>query len=91
MKRDILHGKTVDGVMKELSRFALAYNLVCAVRVDSARAQRVSVERLGFLDAARHLRSPIPGGDVTKIWINPARPDRIEPRVLNRRKNRIFS
>ena len=28
MKMDCLHCKTIDGVMKELAMFALAYNLV---------------------------------------------------------------
>jgi len=86
MKMDILHCKTVDGVLKELSMFALAYNLVCAVMVESARAQGEAIERLSFLDALRYLSSPIAGGDITKILINPARPDRVEPRVLKRRK-----
>ena len=89
MKMDILHCKTVDGVLKELHMFALAYNLVCAVMVESAQAQGVAVERLSFLDALRHLSNPIAGGNLTKILINPARPDRIEPRVLKRRKKQF--
>ncbi len=82
---DCLHCKTVDGVMKELAMFALAYNLVRSVMFESARDRGVDVERIGFLDALRWLINPVPGGDRSDILINPARPDRIEPRVIKRR------
>jgi hypothetical protein len=85
MKMDSLHCKTVDGVMKELAMFALAYNLVRSVMFESARVRKVAVERMGFLDALRWLIDPIPGGDPSDILINPRRPDRIEPRVIKRR------
>ena len=85
MKMDILHCKTVDGVMKELAVFALAYNLVIAVMAESARIQGVSVDRIGFLDALRWLTQPIPGGDPGDILVNPPRADRVEPRVIKRR------
>ena len=86
MKMDILHCKTVDGIMKELNMFALAYNLIRAVMEESARVQGVPIERISFLDALRFLSSPTPGGDASKILINPSRPNRVEPRVLKRRK-----
>jgi len=87
MKMDCLHCKTVDGVLKELAMFALAYNLVRSVMVESAGGRKagVGVERLGFLDALRWLTNPIPGGDANEILINPRRPDRVEPRVIKRR------
>jgi hypothetical protein len=87
MKMDSLHCKTVEGVMKELAMFALAYNLVRSVMFDSAwgREVAVAVERMGFLDALRWLTSPIPGGNLSDILINPLRPNRIEPRVIKRR------
>jgi hypothetical protein len=85
MKMDSLHCKTVEGVMKELAMFALAYNLVRSVMFESARGRKVAVERMGFLDALRWLTGPIPGGDPSDISINPHRPDRIEPRVIKRR------
>ena len=85
MKMDILHCKTVDGVMKEMAMFALAYNLVISVMVESARIQRVPVERMSFLDALRWLTQPPPGGDPGDILVNPHRPDRLEPRVIKRR------
>jgi Transposase DDE domain len=85
MKMDILHCKTVDGVMKELAMFALAYNLVISVMVESARIQKVPVERMSFLDALRWLTHPRPGGCLEDILVNPHRPNRIEPRVIKRR------
>jgi Transposase DDE domain len=85
MKMDILHCKTVDGVMKELAVFALAYNLVISVMAESARIRGVSVDRIGFLDALRWLTQPIPGGDPGDILVNPPRADRVEPRVIKRR------
>jgi len=85
MKMDVLKCKSVDGVMKELTIFALAYNLIRSVMVESARAQEVSVDRVGFLDALRWLIAAGPVGDVNQILINPSRPDRVEPRVRKRR------
>ena len=89
MKMDVLRCKTVDGVMKELTMFALAYNLIRSVMYESAALQKVSVDRIGFLDALRWLTSPIPGGDLRDILVNPSRPDRIEPRVIKRRMKKF--
>lgn len=85
MKMDILKCKSVDGVLKELTVFAIAYNLIRSVMAESARVQDVAVDRVGFLDALRWLIAPGPGGDVSQILINPSRPDRVEPRVRKRR------
>ena len=51
MKMDILHCQTEEGVLKELTTFALVYNLVRAVLHAAAVRQRVPVERLSFADA----------------------------------------
>ena len=85
MEMDSLHCKTVDGVMKGLAMFALAYNLARSVMSESARVRGVAVDRLGFLDAPRWPINPIPGGNPSDILINPMRPDRIELRVIKRR------
>ena len=85
MKMDVLKCKTVEGVLKELTMYAIAYNLIRSVMSESARARRVAVERVGFLDALRWLNAPRMGGDVTRIAINPSRPNRVEPRVRKRR------
>ncbi len=51
MKMDVLHCETVDGVLKELTVFALVYNLVRAVMCEAARRQGVAVDRISFADA----------------------------------------
>ena len=51
MKMDVLHCETVDGVLKELTVFALVYNLVRAVMCVAAQRQGVAVERISFADA----------------------------------------
>lgn len=51
MKMDVLHCETVDGVLKELTMFALAYNLVRAVTWSAAQRQQVPVHRISFADA----------------------------------------
>lgn len=51
MKMDILHCETVHGVLKELTVFALVYNLVRAVMCAAAQRQGVAVERISFADA----------------------------------------
>jgi hypothetical protein len=51
MKMDVLHSKTVDGVLKELTMFALVYNLVRAVMHTAAVRQEVAVDRISFADA----------------------------------------
>lgn len=51
MKMDVLHCTTVQGVLKELTMFALVYNLVRAVMHAAAVRQGVPVERISFADA----------------------------------------
>lgn len=51
MKMDVLHCETVEGVLKELTLFALAYNLVRVVMVKAAEQQQVEVDRISFADA----------------------------------------
>ncbi len=85
MRMDVLKCKTVDGVLKELAVFGIAYNLIRSVMAEGAMARGVSIDRVGFLDALRWLISPGPGGEVSQILVNPSRPDRVEPRVRKRR------
>jgi hypothetical protein len=61
MQRDVLHGKTVPGVLKELTVFAIVYNLVRMVMCQSATWQHFGVERISFLDALRWLSAPSTG------------------------------
>jgi hypothetical protein len=85
MKMDVLHCQTVLGVHKELLVFAILYNLVRLVMLQSARQQQVDVERISFLDALRWLGAPDTGVPLALLLINPVRPHRVEPRVKKRR------
>jgi len=51
MKMDVLHCETEEGVLKELTTFALVYNLVRAVMLAAAARQAVPVDRISFADA----------------------------------------
>jgi Transposase DDE domain len=85
MQMDVLHCKTVPGVLKELTVFAIVYNLVRMVMRQSAALQYVDVERISFLDALRWLSAPSTGMPLVALIVNPARPHRVEPRVRKRR------
>jgi hypothetical protein len=85
MQMDVLHCKTVPGVLKELTVFAIVYNLVRLVMRQSATLQHTEVERISFLDALRWLSAPSPGVPLMTLIVNPARPHRVEPRVKKRR------
>ena len=85
MKMDVLKCKTVDGVLKELAVFALVYNLVRSVMWESAKVQGVVPERVSLLDALRWLVGAEGDEDLSVLLVNPARKDRVEPRVVKRR------
>ena len=61
MRMEVLPGKTGSGVLKELTVFAIVYNLVRMVMWHSARLKRVGVERMSVLDALRWLSAPSTG------------------------------
>src|SRR3954451_1508948 len=55
MNMDVLRCETVEGVLKELAVFALAYNLVRSVMAESAAAQGAEVGRISLVDTVRWL------------------------------------
>jgi hypothetical protein len=61
MPMDVLPCKTVPGVLKEFTVFALVDNLVRMVMGHSALLQHIGVERISFLDALRWLGAPSSG------------------------------
>jgi hypothetical protein len=85
MQMDVLHCKTVSGVLKELMVFALVYNLVRMVMSQAAGLQQLAVERISFLDALRWLSAPSTSRPLVALMVNPRRPDRVAPRVKKRR------
>jgi hypothetical protein len=85
MKMDVLKCKTVEGVLKELTVYAIVYNLVRVVMVEAARRQGVDVERISFVDALRWLAQAEPGDGLPELVVNPERSGRYEPRVRKRR------
>jgi hypothetical protein len=85
MGMDILKCKTVDGVLKELTVYAIVYNLVRVTLQAAAWRQKKPLFRLSFIDALRWLRSAKEGAKLPNIEVNPHRPNRVEPRVVKRR------
>jgi Transposase DDE domain len=85
LRMDVLHCKTVDGVEKELTMYALVYNLIRLVMLEASQRQEVPVERISFADAARWLCQALCGEPPLKLRVNPHRPNRVEPRARKRR------
>ena len=85
MGMDVLKCQSVAGVCKELAVFVLVYNLVRLVMLRAAQRQKVPLSRLSFIDALRWLCAADAKHDLIDLIVNPARPGRIEPRVLKRR------
>jgi Transposase DDE domain len=86
MGLEVLHCKTVAGVLKEMYMFAITYNLVRLVMLEASRRQQVPLARISFIDAMRWLRDAKADTRLTALVINPLRPNRLEPRVLKRRQ-----
>ena len=85
MKMDVLKCMTVDGVLKELTMYAVAYNLVRVTMCQAAGRQGVVADRVSFLDALRWLRGAEAGEEMPELVVNPWRPGRFEPRCKKRR------
>ncbi len=85
MKMDVLKCKTVDGVLKELTMYAVAYNLVRLTMCEASQRQGVEGDRISFIDALRWLRDGEEGETMPDLVVNPSRPSRCEPRVRKRR------
>jgi hypothetical protein len=90
LKMDVLKCKTETGVRKELAMYALVYNLICAVRSEGARRQKVRPERLSFVDVTRWLREAEVGDPIPRFVVNPLREGRREPRAVKRRPKQYY-
>ena len=83
---NVLRCTTVQGVSKELAVYLAAYNLVRLAMLAAARAQRVSPERVSFVDAQRWLLVRLLGlPGVGRLIVNPDRAGRSQLRVIRRR------
>jgi hypothetical protein len=85
MQMDVLHCQAVPRVLKELTVFAIVYNLVWMLMRQSATLQHTAVEQISFRDALRWLSAPSTGMPLAALIVNLKRPYRVEPRVKKRR------
>jgi len=85
MNMNVLRCKRMDGVLKELTMFLLAYNLVRMTMWEAARRQGVPPDRISFVDALRWLATAREGDPLPELVVNPLRPGRLEPRAIKRR------
>ncbi len=85
MKMDVLKCKSVEGVLKELTVYAMVYNMVRMVMAEAARRQEVAADRISFVDALRWLLDSKTGDELIPLKVNPDRSGRAEPRVRKRR------
>ena len=85
---DVLRCETVPGVLRELWVYVMVYNRVREQMAASAQRQSVDPDRLSFIDMLDAMRYQPQDVASTRILVNPLRPDRDEPRVIKRRKDR---
>lgn len=85
MKMDVLRCQSVAGINRELTMFALVYNLIRLIMMEAARRQRQPIRRLSFVDALRWLSSASFTIPCCELRVICPRPYRMEPRVRKRR------
>ena len=65
MKMDVLKCLSVEGVLKELTVFAIVYNLVRLVMTEAWARQGVAVDWISFVDALRYVGWSKPNRETT--------------------------
>ena len=65
MKMDVLKCLSVEGVLKELTVFAIVYNLVRLVMIEASARQGIAVDRISFVDALRYVGRSKPNRETT--------------------------
>jgi hypothetical protein len=86
MGMNVLRCQTLEGVMKELAVYLIAYNLIRLAMLRAAAQQQVDVWRISFVDAMRWLAARMIGlAGVARLIVNPKRPGRCQLRVIRRR------
>src|SRR4029453_14309254 len=89
MKMDVLKCQTVDGVLKELTMYAVAYNLVRVAMCEAAGRQDVVPDRVSFIDALRWLRGAEAGEEMPELVVDPLPLGRSGPRCKKRRPTQV--
>ena len=85
MGMEVLHCKTVEGVLKELWIYMIVYNCIRHVMLQASKRQKVPPTRISFVDALRWVCSVKVGDALALLIVNPDRTGRVEPRVVKRR------
>ena len=86
MNMSVLKCRSVAGVYRELMMHLIVYNLIRLTMLRFALREKLSVDRVSFIDAMRYLSMRAIGLDgVEQLLINPHRPGRQQPRVIRRR------
>jgi hypothetical protein len=91
MGLDVLRCHSVAGVLKEMTVYALVYNLVRLVMLKAAEKQGAKVSSISFVDALRWLAQACRQLLPLRLATNPSRPNRYEPRVCKRRPKQFPS
>lgn len=85
MGMDVLRCRTVEGVLKEMTVYAIVYNLVRLVMVKAAGDQKTPLHSVSFTDALRWLSQACQRLAPLHLVTIPQRPHRVEPRARKRR------
>ena len=85
LRMEVLKGRSVDIVLKEILLMGIVYNLVRLVMLEAARRKRIDPDRISFVDARDWLRDSGDPDGLSHLEETPARPGRIEPRAVKRR------
>jgi hypothetical protein len=88
LKMRKLKSQTPMGVQKEVAVYCLVYNLVHVMMLRAAERQKVSADRISFIDTLRWLCSAEPDEAMPRLVVNPKREDRHEPRVIKDRHDK---
>jgi hypothetical protein len=84
---DVLKCRTLDGVLKELAMFVLAYNVVRVVMIKAAERQGTTADRISFKDTLAWLCRMGVEAELKDLIRVPCRPGRREPRAIKRRND----
>ena len=87
LKMRKVKSRTSQGVLKELTVYALVYNLIHLMMLKAAQQQGVDPHRISFIDTVRWLLCAQPGEALPDLLIIPHRPGRHEPRVVKDRED----